>query len=67
MADRASPSVDQLFATRAETDRLAGQIADLRVAVERLAREHQIEVARAGQLQADMDRIRTAWAMLKGR
>jgi hypothetical protein len=56
---------DQPLVTRADIDRLVDAIAELTKSVERLAREHQTQVTRTGQLQADIDLIRAAWTRIK--
>jgi hypothetical protein len=58
-------STDPPVVTRADIDRLSREIAELRDAVDRLTRAHQIEGTRTGQLQADMDRIRKAWTAMQ--
>jgi uncharacterized small protein (DUF1192 family) len=58
------PPGDRL-ASVADVDRLSRQIAELTAAIERHERSLKMGLTRMGQLQADIDRIRTASAKLK--
>jgi hypothetical protein len=58
------PSGDRRV-TAADIDRLSGQIAELTAAIERHETSLKMGLTRMGQLQADIDRIRSASAKLK--
>jgi hypothetical protein len=53
------------LATHEDLDRLTRQIAELTAAIERHDASLKMGLTRMGQLQADIDRIRTAWSKLK--
>jgi hypothetical protein len=53
---------DGSLAARHEVERLAREIVELKAAVERLERQNLTQITRVGQLQADIDAIRAAWA-----
>ena len=57
-------SLPDFLATRQEVERLSRQIADLTAAIERHDASLKMGLTRMGQLQADIDSIRSAWAKL---
>ena len=63
MSGQVSPSAEGL-ATREAIERLSRQIAELKAAVERHDASLKLGLTRMGQLQADIDLIRSAWAKL---
>ena len=50
--------------TRADIERLEKQLADMKAAIERHDASLKLGLKRMGQLQADIDLIRAAWAKL---
>jgi hypothetical protein len=59
------PSTDQPLATRDDIRRLERDLIDLRLAVERNTKELSVQLTRIGQLQAEMDLVRSAWTKAK--
>jgi hypothetical protein len=58
---RPGPGLD----TRDDIDRLSREVAEIKAMVERHDASLKMGLTRMGQLQADIDRIRNAWAKLK--
>jgi uncharacterized protein YejL (UPF0352 family) len=50
--------------TRADIERLEKQLADMNAAIERHDASLKLGLKRMGQLQADIDLIRAAWAKI---
>ena len=61
MGERA-PDWAQASVTREDIERLASQIAELREAVERHEASLRMGLTRMGQLQAELDLVRSAWS-----
>ena len=51
-------------ATRADVERLEKQLAEVKAAIERHESSLKLGLKRMGQLQADIDLIRAAWAKI---
>jgi hypothetical protein len=64
MSTRVVAHSDQGLATRDDIERLSRQIAELTAAIERHDKSLQTGLTRMGQLQNDIDMIRSAWAKL---
>lgn len=58
----AVPQTDSTPATRDDIRRLEELIAALRVAMERITHDQDVQFKRIAQLQADIDLVRAAWA-----
>jgi hypothetical protein len=60
-----APNSKQGVATREDIERLSREVAELSAAVARHEASLRMGLTRMGQLQADIDLIRGAWAKLK--
>jgi hypothetical protein len=59
------PDPSHGLAMRDDIDRLSREIAEVKAMVERHDGSLKMGLTRMGQLQADIDRIRNAWAKLR--
>jgi hypothetical protein len=57
----AVPQTDSTPATRDDIRRLEELIAALRVTMERITHDQEVQFKRIAQLQADIDHVRAAW------